>query len=450
MELRGEFVEQTAEKQLLAAPLPTTTTKPNTARQLPGNTLIPRQANQPVALKAAIQLPLAPIAASKDALEEEAEREANKLIKLLPNNANARHILAMLNAQLHKTAEAEELWKQCIELDPNSEPYYINLAAIAIDRGENQFAIETLRRAIAEGIESADINHHLGVALNSVGESAAAAEVANKTLARSPNSGSHWFILGQAQQQLGQFVEAEKSLKRALELGGRSKALYFALFNVCMRQGKKEEASDFKARYDSFKDVELNVEERYQILSEAEARRVCVSILAEAVALYRAMDDQRMSEHLLLRILALDNDNLAACEDLVTIYARRQELGNEIVIRQRIIELNSTNLLNYLLLAKALVLAGEPEAAEAQIKLAISLSPQMVTGYAAMADFLLEQKHPIKAQWYVEQAIQLKPTSQGFELLAKTLAAQGKTAESTAALRMAKQAAANLQSEDTK
>ncbi len=390
--------------------------------------------------QATIQLPSSPVTASKEALEAEAEREAQQLIELLPNNANALHVKAMLYAQLHKTAEAEELWLKCVEIDASSEPYYINLAAIAIDRGDNQTAIDTLRKAIGKGIKSPDINHHLGVALNSVGESAEAATVAEETLASSPNSGAHWFILGQAQQQLGQFAEAEQSLRRAMELGGNTKPLYFALFNVCMRLGKKDDALGFKASYDAIQEVDLDVQERYQILSEAEARRICVSILAEAVALYRAMGDQSTAEHLLLRVLAVDNDNLAACEELVAIYVQRQELANEILLRRRIIELNSTNLLNYLLLAKAHVQAGEPQSAEAQIKLAISLAPQMVTGYAAMADFLLEQQQPSKAQWYVEQAIRLKPTRQGFELLAKTLSAQGKAEASQAALEMAKQA----------
>ena len=424
--------------------------EPDRLSKLSGNTKLAGQAQLPTAALATIRLPNSPVTASKDALEAEAEREAKQLIELLPDNANALHVLAMLYAQLHKTAEAEELWVKCVKLDPKSEPYYINLAAIAIDRGDNQLAVDTLRKAIDKGIDSPDINHHLGVALNSLGESTEAAEVAKKTLAGSPNSGAHWFILGQAQQQLGQFAEAEQSLRRAVELGGNSKALYFALFNACMRLGKKDEAIDFKARYDAIKEVKLDVEERYQILSEAEARRVCVSILAEAVALYRAMGDELTAEHLLLRILALDDQNLAACEELVTTYSKRQELANEILIRQRIIELNSTDLLNYLLLAKAQVQAGQPQAAEAQIKLAISLAPQMVTGYAAMADFLLEQQQPSKAQWYVEQAIRLKPTRQGFELLAKTLSAQGKADESRAALDMAKQADSLLKGQEPK
>lgn len=397
----------------------------------------PATADQPLASSASIVLPTSAAVATAQTLEEEAQRVANDLVALLPNNANALHVLAILQAQLHNTSEAAELWKKCLELDPNAEPYYLNLAAIAIERGENELAIDTLHAANTQGIESAEINHHLGIALNGVGQFVQAAQVAQKTLDTQPGSAAHWFILGRAQQQQGKSEEAEASLKRALALGSQSKELYFALFNVCMRLGKKDEAIDFKQHYDGFKEVELNLDERYEILTEAEARRICVSILSEAAALYRALDDLAMTEHLLLRILALEPKNLAACEELASIYDQRGEPANEIVVRQRIIELDRTDLLNYLLLAKAHVRAGAPESAEAQIKLAISLAPQMVTSYAAMADFQMEINQPQKAQWYVEQAVRLKPTSQGFKLLAKTLAAQGKVEESKLALDMA-------------
>lgn len=406
--------------------------------------------SQPLANSASITLPSAAAVATAETLEQEAERVANGLIELLPDNANALHVLAILKAQLHKTSEAAELWKRCLELDPEAEPYYLNFAAIAIERGENQLAIDTLRAAAAHGIASAEINHHLGIALNSVGQFAEAAAVAQDTLDKQPSSGAHWFILGRAQLQQGLFAEAEVSLKRALELGSHSKELYFALFNVCMRQGKKAEALEFKQGYDAFKEVKIDLDERYKILSEAEARRICVSVLAEAGVLYHALQDLQMTEHLLLRVLALEPKNLTACQELAEVYDQRGEPANEIVIRQRIIQLDPSDLLHYLMLAKTQVRAGAPQLAEAQIKLAISLAPQIVTGYAAMAEFQMELDQPQTAQWYVEQALRLKPTVPGYKLLAETLAAQGKVDESKLALDMAQQLTKSQQSKAIK
>lgn len=390
--------------------------------------------------KSYIRLPANPAVASKEALESEATFVAQRLVKAMPDEPMALHVLAMLEAQLHHTARAAELWTRCIELDPGTEPYYVNLAAIALDRGDSQLAVETLQRAQQNGLNSPNISHHLGVALNSLGRPEEAVEVVRETLESEPRSAAHWLILGQAELQLGKIAEAEKSLRKAVELGAETKAAYFSLFNVCMRLGKREEALGFREKYESFaEDSHLPVEDRYQVLSEAEARRICVSVLSEASALLLAIPDAKMAEHLLLRVLALDPENQAACLELADIYTKSKSVGNEIVVRERLLELDRLNLLNYLHLAKAYATGKMPGRAEATIKLGISLAPQTVIGYSAMTDFLLEQKQPAKAQWYVEQALALKPSRQGYELLARTLQAQGKQSEAQQALQAAAQ-----------
>ena len=42
-----------------------------------------------------------------------------------------------------------------------------------------------------------------------------------------------------------------------------------------------------------------------------------------------------------------------------------------------------------------------------------------------MTDFFLEQNQPEKAIWYVNHALKLEPSKQGFLLLAKTFRAMG-------------------------
>lgn len=434
---------------LIALPSTPNASEKDVAGKVPSSHQPQKSATDPIVAEApqleshaapvTVRLPIVAAPATKEQLETEAAFVAKQLVELLPGKAFPLHVQAMLYAQLHQTAKAETLWKQCIQLDPTAEPYYVNLAAIAIDRGNSRLAVDTLRQAIERGIQSTNVNHHLGVALNAIGESEEAIQVARRGLQKDPDAGGLWLILGQAQLQLGANEEAEKSLLRAVELGVQSKTSYFSLFNVSMRLGKREDAQRYRERYASFQDKELNAEQRYKILSEAEARRVCISVLAESAALYLAIPDRRTAEHLLLRILALEPKNRPALLDLATIYTQSNQLANQILVRRRLTDVDSKNLLNYLHLAKAYVAAHKPAAAEAQLKLAISLSPQMVTGYAAMADFLLEQNQPAIAQWYVEQAIRIKPNKQGFQLLAKTLSAQGKEQEARTALEIGTQ-----------
>jgi tetratricopeptide (TPR) repeat protein len=370
---------------------------------------------------------------TKEELEAEAEVIVQQLLARMPDEARALHISALLNAQLHKTAEAERLWKKCIELAPKVEQYYVNLAATAVDRGDNQLAIDTLQAARSKGLDSTDIAHHLGMALMNAGRNEEAADVASKVVSQFPNLGGHWLILGQAKLKLGKTQEAEESLRKAIELGARTKAAYFALFNACNRLGKKEEGKKFREIYASFGEKELNVQERFQVLSEAEAKRIVISVLMETAALYRAANLMQDAEFKLLRVIALSPDDQAACKDLATIYSQQKRPADERVVRERMIKADPGNLLNYLLVARASAVCGDPDSAEAYIKLAISLAPKMETGYIAMSEFLMEQHQPKKATWYLQQALEIDPNPAGFQLLAKAWRAVGNEANAAAA-----------------
>lgn len=348
------------------------------------------------------------------------------------------HVSALLYAQLHQTAKAEELWARCLELDPQAEPYYVNLAAIAMDRGKSELAVATLEKALENGIDSPNISHHLSLALMNIGELEKAVEVATAAVEQY-ESAAHLLVLGQAQLKVGHTQAAEASLRKAIALGAQTKTAYFALFNACMRNGKVDEARKFREKYDSFDDDDekLAADERYQVLSDSEARRVALSVLAESAALYMDASKPREAEHIWLRILALDPSHTAALRELAELYESQEREGDAVVAHQRLTEADPNNLLNYLLLARSQIANEDPQAAEASIKLAISLAPQQVTGYAAMTDFLLEQQQPERAQWYIEYALKIKPSSQGYQLLAKTLRAQGKEPEAREAEKLA-------------
>lgn len=390
----------------------------------------PQPASETDSPQPTLWLPAESVPATKDELEAEAEFVAQQLMQALPNQSAAVHVMALLTAQLHRTEEAEQLWKQCIEIDPVVDQYYVNLAAIAMDRGDNQLAIDTLQQALERDLQSLDLYHHLGVALTNVGRTEEALAVIQQALELQPNSAPMWLILGQAQLKAGETEQAEQSLRKAIGLGATTKPAYFALFNACMRNGKREEAKRFREIYAGFdKEESLEADERYQVLSESEAKRVATSIMLEAAILYVAAQMPRDAEHLLLRVLALEPEHKAALLELVKVVESQNRPADERVLRLRLTEVDRLNLLNFLLLAKAEIACGRPLAAEAAIKHAISLSPQTVTGYAAMTDFLLEQRRPEEAQWYIAHALQLKPSQTGYQLLAKTLRAQGKEVE---------------------
>ena len=122
-----------------------------------------------------------------------------------------------------------------------------------------------------------------------------------KALADAPQSPACWLVLGETQLKLGKAAEAEASLRKAIDLGSRSPTAYFALGNACARQGKDEEAAKFRKRFTELKASQpLDPQQRYQVLSTAEAHRTAVTTLCEAATVHSWQGDFLEAERLLL------------------------------------------------------------------------------------------------------------------------------------------------------
>lgn len=225
----------------------------------------------------------------------------------------------------------------------------------------------------------------------------------------------------------GETEAAEESLRKGIDLGSNTKAAYFALISACMRNGKREDAKKFREIYESFKPSQrVDPSERYDTISESNGRVLLTFILSEAALIYEQAGLNREAEHHLLRILALNPEEQATLNRLAALYASLGRKADAELVRNRIMALGPQGLMDYLRLAKSESDAGNNSAAEAIIKLAITYAPQSVPAYAAMTDFLLEQNRPEDAQWYIEQAVQIEPSREGFRLLIRTLRVQGK------------------------
>ena len=418
----SETVNDTQEQQVDSLPPDSMPAQSNTHEVVSGQQFRPT-----------ISLPYASAEIPLEELEAECELVSSNLLAVLPDEPMAMHVRAMLSAQLHRTEEATELWQRCIELSPKTEQYYVNLATLALDRGDSELAQATLEKAEQEGLTSHDLSHHMCVALTNLGRLEEVVEVAERALKSFPTSAPHWLLLGQARLQLGDTAEAETDLRKAIELGAKTKTAYFSLFSACLQNGKKDEADEFRKIYMGFNpNQRVDPKERYQKISESEGRQLLVFILSESAMIYERSGLVQNAENLLLRALALGPTNQGMVVRIADFYKSYEQYANERELRKRALELEPGNLLSYLNLAMAHNNCDDAQAAEATIKLAISQAPNSVPAYAAMTDFLMEQKQPQRAQWYIEQALMLEPSPQGLQLLARTLRAQGKESEAQA------------------
>ncbi len=386
-----------------------------------------------------IRLPKAAISATSDELLQEAERVAERLNQAYPDAPQSLHVAAMLASRTRHSEDAERLWTRCVELAPKEVAYYVNLAAVAMDRGDSQTAASTLRRAVEAGCVSADVYHHLAVALTKSGECEEAEKVITKALELYPNSPASCLVLGQAQLKLGKLEEAEANLRQAIKSGTAPANAYFSLANACARLGKDEEAAKFREIFTEMKArTPVDKQQRFEILTTAEARQTAVTILCEAAAVHAQQKNSLESERLLLRAVAFEPANSLPCHLLGDLYGNAGMVAEARVVWARLVEIEPYAPSNYLALAQADARLGRPEAAEATLKLLVTMLPEAVDGYAVLAEFYREKGSAGKARWFAQEALRRQPSPEGYEFLATVCRMTGDDAAAKAAIASAR------------
>jgi tetratricopeptide (TPR) repeat protein len=416
------------EQALLSQP---DTSKAAAAPQSPPGSAAPR-ASAPQ--EPTVMLATAPVPASAEAMQAEAQRASADLLASFPEQAEAVHVAAMTHAQLRQTAEAQRLWQKCIELAPQSEQYRVNLAVVAMDRGNSELAAQTLQELTSAGSKSPEVLHHLALALSNLGRNEQAVQTIQQALAAQPRYAAGWLVLGQTQLKGGDPADAETSLRKAIDLGIHSADAYFALATACARQGKEDEAAGFRKQYDQLSASQpLAARERFQVLSSAEARRTAVVVLTEAAIVYSRLQDPAAAENLLLRAIALDPASVASCRTLAELYMVVGRPADERVVRRRLVEIEPYSFENCVDLAKVSAQLGDESGAEAALKLALAVRPEAVA-HGTLAQFYLQAGKAKEAHWHAQQAARLKPTAEAYVFLASTCRLLGANDEAEAAM----------------
>jgi tetratricopeptide (TPR) repeat protein len=149
----------------------------------------------------------------------------------------------------HNSEEGMERLKEAIKLFPD---YYLaleRLGAEYVRRNQFEPARETLTRAISINPRGVLSHFALGVAQYRTKQYPASIEALQRSISlapNSPNAPQAYFYLGMAQMRDGKNTEAETSLKKAYELGGKqtSPDVHMALAQIYSNTKRYKEAAD--------------------------------------------------------------------------------------------------------------------------------------------------------------------------------------------------------------
>jgi len=196
---------------------------------------------------------------------KEAIDNYNKSAGLKPDIENTHFDLGCAYLQTAKLDESEAAFKKALELDPNHFEIFGKLGAICIEKGEYEKALGFMRKMLVADPTNIAARYYNGVALYKMGKNSAASVEFHEVIERysglikmKPNYAEACYFVGMAYFYNGNYKEAEKNLKRAIELDtdkidfhyslglAYSDAdVFYAMANVQKALNNEQAANDF-------------------------------------------------------------------------------------------------------------------------------------------------------------------------------------------------------------
>jgi protein O-GlcNAc transferase len=141
-----------------------------------------------------------------------------------------------------KLGEAEQLYRQILQADPNHFQAWHLLGALAYQVGAHAGAIDCLTRAIAINPASGEVRNSLGVALRAAGRLDEARTCLEEAVRLMPEFSGGLHNLGLVLTEQKRYREAEECFRRAIRIKPDYAEAHYALGNALRPQGNSDEA----------------------------------------------------------------------------------------------------------------------------------------------------------------------------------------------------------------
>ncbi len=288
--------------------------------------------------------------------------------------------LALQHQTAGRLPEAERLYRQILQADPEQPVALHLLGVLAHQVGENEMAVDLIKQALAVDSAYAEAHNNLGLALQALGKIEAAAAGFQRALAINPDFVEAHNNLGTALHDLGKLDEAAACYRKALDIAPNHTETYYNLGLALQDAGKPE----------------------------------------EAMASYQ-------------RLLADAPDFVEAHNNLGKVFSELGRTDEALASCQKALSINPDNPEAYSNLGNALREQGKLEEAVANYQKAIAIYPDFSEAHVNLGNALQELDRLEEAISHYKQALSLQPDNHRTALyLGRTLAKQGKSKEAIA------------------
>ena len=149
---------------------------------------------------------------------EEAEKIYRQILEIDPNNFGSNYLLGSLFAQTKNLQEAKKLLQKALQIDPNYADAHYNLGNVLNELEEIKEAAICFEKSISINPKNTDAHINLGNLLKKIGKIDEAENLYKKAIKINPNSINAYNNLGTIFQEDENFEEAIKFYKKTIEI----------------------------------------------------------------------------------------------------------------------------------------------------------------------------------------------------------------------------------------
>jgi tetratricopeptide (TPR) repeat protein len=291
-----------------------------------------------------------------------------------------------------KYPEAERIWRQIIQLDPNSAVAFSNLCAALFRQNKLDEALIFCQKALALDPKLPETYNNLGNVLRVQKKLTEAEEMYRRAIELDDKYVRAYNGLGIVLANQKKLTEAEEMFRRALALDDKYVFAYIGLGNVLRAQKKLTEAEEMYRRALALDDKDVDAYNNLGNLLYDQKK------LTEAEEMYRkalALDDKFVFAYYNLGNVLRDQKKLTEAEEM---YRRALALDDQYV--------NAYNNLG-------IVLANQKKLTEAEemYRRALALDDKLAPAYIGLGNVLRAQKKLTEAEEMYRRALDLPDTT---------------------------------------
>jgi tetratricopeptide (TPR) repeat protein len=173
----------------------------------------------------------------------EAEDLCRKILAVNPRHPDSLHLLGMIAFQGGLHERAEEMMRESLAINAEQAAYHSNLGAVLQAQGRLEEAVDCYERAVALKPDYVEALYRLGLAVQLQGQLERAARYQERVLGLRPDHAEACFSLGQMLHGQGRLDEAVARYERAIALRPNHAKALNNLGTIFQAQRKLEDAA---------------------------------------------------------------------------------------------------------------------------------------------------------------------------------------------------------------